>query len=533
MFLTMSKYFRFVILCLSSYEIFIIPARLEECDVVEDLQRWQWVDLFEANGYETLMRALRALANKVGATLQVKRNWLPSITSPRLTSDKPNSVKTFDEPKGKVVEKKKQNNDTDDFPEGGADEWQPSLEKVQEPKSDVPLHDNFPTGCDEEWQPSFDAKPNLKPVEIQKPAMQEKKPASKIKPTEERKLETAKQHRKLNAPFIAAIIGALVIILAIGASIAPQLFKSAPMPTATSTIALLQNPISTFTALLPSETPQPSLTPTDADTPTATTIPLPTPTLGIGSTWISLKDGMVMVYVPAGSFQMGSGKGPASSVDFHYLLGVGPAHTVYLDAFWIDQTDVTNAMYAKCTNAGACPPPTNRSSSTHSSYYGNSQFDDYPVIYVDWNMAQTYCQWAGQRLPTEAEWEKTARGTDARLYPWSNYLHPTYANCNNQVGDTTSVRTYEIGKSPYGAYDMAGNVQQWVEDWYVYNYYATLGDNVHNPQGPSSGDNRVLRGGSWKGSVRDFEVIRSDFREANFPTASGNDIGFRCARSAQ
>ena len=431
-------------------EIFIIPARLEECDVLEDLQRWHWVDLFEADGYENLMRALQARANKVGATLQVHKSWLPNVTSPRPV--KQDKVET-----NKLVEEK----------------------------------------------PS----PKPKPIETSKSDNKAKKPP-----------------RKLNTSIVVIVAVAIIVVALI--VFIPPLFKSIPIPTITATTAITQVPASTFTPLLP------TLTPTEADTPTATTIPLPTPTLGIGSTWASSKDGMVMVYVPAGSFQMGSGKGPASSVDFHYLLSVGPAHTVYLDAFWIDQTDVTNAMYAKCANAGACPTPTNRSSSTHSSYYGNSQFDDYPVIYVDWNMAQTYCQWAGRRLPTEAEWEKTARDTDARLYPWGNYLHPTYANSNNQVGDTTSVRTYEIGKSPYGAYDMAGNVQQWVEDWYAYNYYVTLGDNVHNPQGPSSGDSRVLRGGSWKADVRGFEVIRSDYRDANFPMASGNDIGFRCARSA-
>ena len=99
-----------------------------------------------------------------------------------------------------------------------------------------------------------------------------------------------------------------------------------------------------------------------------------------------------------------------------------PQHTVYLDAFWIDQTDVTNTMYAKCVSAGICDQPTNLSSFTRSSYYGNSQFDNYPVIYVDWNMADAYCKWAGRQLPTEAQWEKAARGTDGRIYPWGNNL---------------------------------------------------------------------------------------------------------------
>jgi len=124
---------------------------------------------------------------------------------------------------------------------------------------------------------------------------------------------------------------------------------------------------------------------------------------------ISDKDGMVMLYVSAGPFTMGSDNGGANEK---------PAHTVYLDAYWIDQTDVTNAMYAKCVSAGACSQPASLRSSTRLSYYGNSQFDNYPVIYVNWNMADTYCKWAGRQLPTEAQWEKAARGTDGRIYPW-------------------------------------------------------------------------------------------------------------------
>jgi hypothetical protein len=123
--------------------------------------------------------------------------------------------------------------------------------------------------------------------------------------------------------------------------------------------------------------------------------------LGIGST-ITGKDGMTLLYVPAGEFTMGSDRGRPDEK---------PVHKVILDAFWIDQTEVTNKMYALCVDAAVCEEPTDTSSSTHSSYYGNAEYDNYPVIYVDWNMAKTYCEWADRRLPTEAEWEKVARGT--------------------------------------------------------------------------------------------------------------------------
>ena len=119
---------------------------------------------------------------------------------------------------------------------------------------------------------------------------------------------------------------------------------------------------------------------------------------------------MTLLYVPAGEFTMGS--------DSSDQADEKPAHTVNLDAFRIDQTEVTNKQYAACKENGGCTPPSRNSSSTNTSYYGNTQFDNYPVIYVNWNQAVAYCEWAGRRLPTEAEWEKAARGTDGRTYSW-------------------------------------------------------------------------------------------------------------------
>jgi formylglycine-generating enzyme required for sulfatase activity len=249
-----------------------------------------------------------------------------------------------------------------------------------------------------------------------------------------------------------------------------------------------------------------------------------TPTPPVGSTWTRPADGMVMVYVLEGDFTMGSNTNDVEK----------PIHTVYLDAFWIDQTEVTNKMYALCVAAGKCNPPSDSSSYTRSNYYGNSEYDDYPVIYVSWNDASAYCAWAGSdvygvRLPTEAEWEKAARGTDGRTYPWGEGIDCQKANYNGScVGDTSLVGSYESGKSPYGVYDLAGNVWEWVADWYSANYYSTLRDGVHNPTGPASGDYRVLRGGSWLSYVN---FARSAFRYGSDPTYSGNYFGFRCSRS--
>ena len=245
-----------------------------------------------------------------------------------------------------------------------------------------------------------------------------------------------------------------------------------------------------------------------------------TPNLGIGSTMISNKDGMTLLYVPAGKFTMGSDNGEPDEK---------PVHKVALDAFWIDQTEVTNKMYGLCVAADACKEPTNTSSSTHSSYYGNSDFDTYPVIYVDWNMAKTYCEWAGRRLPTEAEWEEAARGTDGRIHPWGNSApNDNLLNYNGTIGDTTAIGKYPNGASPYGALDMAGNVDEWVADWYSNTYYQNSPS--ANPPGPDSGLYRVLRGGSWIFIYSGAD--RSSSRIWSSPANSVNIDGFRCAMSA-
>jgi formylglycine-generating enzyme required for sulfatase activity len=163
-----------------------------------------------------------------------------------------------------------------------------------------------------------------------------------------------------------------------------------------------------------------------------------------------------MVFVPAGEFTMGNDDGGTNEE---------PAHQVYLDAFWIDVYEVTNALYKKCADAGSCRPPSSSFSATRPSCFGNSQFDNYPVTYVGWDNAKAYCEWAGKRLPTEAEWEKAARGTDARFYPWGSEWDETKANMERRVRDTTSVGSYPAGASPYSAMAMAGNGWEWVSDW--------------------------------------------------------------------
>jgi serine/threonine-protein kinase len=255
---------------------------------------------------------------------------------------------------------------------------------------------------------------------------------------------------------------------------------------------------------------------------------------------------MTLVFVPAGEFTMGRDADDAvaecqkfsSDCDRGYFANEDPPHSVQVDAFWIDQTEVTNKMYALCVEAGVCQEPTSTGSDTHSRYYGNAEFDNYPVIYVDWSMAKTYCEWAGRRLPTEAEWEKAARGENASVYPWGDTFDGSLVNfgdtncpfCdgnksfNDGFADVAPVGSYPSGMSVYGALDMAGNVLEWVSSLYKpYPYDATDGrENL------TSLDGRVLRGGAW--SSTDV-FVRSAFRVWRDPTYSIYGIGFRCARS--
>jgi formylglycine-generating enzyme required for sulfatase activity len=226
-----------------------------------------------------------------------------------------------------------------------------------------------------------------------------------------------------------------------------------------------------------------------------------------------------MVHVPAGEFTMGSDAGEGDEK---------PVHTVYVDAYYIDKYEVTNAQYAVCVTAGGCTAPSNASSFTRESYYGDQTYNNYPVIYVNWNQAKAYCEWSGKRLPTEAEWEKAARGTDALTYPWGNE-EPTCDRLNYNtscVGDTSAVGSYASGVSPYGAYDMAGNVWEWTSSEYkAYPYQAEDG----REDLTRTDVLRVLRGGSW---LHGANSVRASLRDWSDPSFTHYVfLGFRCLRS--
>jgi len=219
--------------------------------------------------------------------------------------------------------------------------------------------------------------------------------------------------------------------------------------------------------------------------------------------------GFHMRLIPAGEFTMGNDFGDANAK---------PTHQVALDAYYVDKYEVTNALYETCVNMGVCQPPHSTRSYTRDSYYGNAQFNKYPVVNIDWHMAKTFCEWRGARLPTEAEWEKAARGNNnENVYPWNKsdciILHDEKAKEGCQGGrDTYEVGSYENNKSSYGVYDMPSNALEWVSSIYrpyPYNAY----DGRENPDSP------------------DARVTRSGFRNVALPSASVDTIGFRCAKS--
>lgn len=263
----------------------------------------------------------------------------------------------------------------------------------------------------------------------------------------------------------------------------------------------------------------------------------------------SPRDGK-MVTIPSGEFMMGIRSPQAALAECQKYYGgcsmihyqeQKQIHPVTLNTFEMDVYEVTNAQYAACVAAGVCTAPAGKSSSTRLRYYDDPTFANYPVIHVTWFEANTYCTvWRTKaRLPTEAEWEKAARGGLAeKLYPWGDVFDGGKANfcdtncsvdwaykgANDGYADTAPVGSYTA--NGYGLYDMAGNVWEWTADWYGSDYYQN--SPAKNPTGPQNGEDRILRGGSW---YHYPDYLRVASRMSQFPAFHHETIGFRCVRS--
>jgi eukaryotic-like serine/threonine-protein kinase len=260
-----------------------------------------------------------------------------------------------------------------------------------------------------------------------------------------------------------------------------------------------------------------------AKAPTATIPPKPTAEPALGATKTSPKDNMVMIYIPSGEFNMGASD---SDVTAAGRPEEKPQHKVYLSGYWMDKFLVTNAQYDACFKAKSCGDRVHDGKKLNP-YYGDPAYAFHPVTYVNWFDAAAYCKWAGRRLPTEAEWEKGARGTDGRLYPWGNDApNALLANFGGGAGYTSVVGSYPKGASPYGLLDMAGNVREWVADWFSDTYYKDSPEK--NPKGPDTGTLRGLRGGSWGDPI---DNLRTTSRQQHLPDSPGDPRGFRCVSS--
>jgi len=388
--------------------------------------------------------------------------------------------------------------------------------------------------------------------------------------------KSAFQSSRKKLVWIAVVLSLIVPGIILCVVFAPK----GPQPTARETASLIQTTLTpAVSPITVSSTPQeitvtPAIQATTAlyhlhVTQTAvaaleavTPTPTATPTLGIGSTLVSPIDGLEMVYVPEGEFLMGITEGDLGQLsqictvcDVDTLRDTLPQRTVYLDAFWLDKTEVTNAQFTQfVTETGyltsaertddfsyVINPSSNSFQSRpdatwqnpHRFGYGISGREEYPVTQISWEDADAYCRWAGRRLPSEAEWEKAARGIDGRFFPWGDELpNSQLLNYNFNLSGPTVVGSYPAGASPYGALDMAGNIREWVADYYSEEYYSVAPE--INPIGPATGEGYSKRGASWA-TTDDLELFLTTamFRLWNYPYVSSDVTGFRCAMDVE
>lgn len=441
--------------------IFLIPVKFEECEVPFTLSRYQWVDLTIESGYAKMMKALKFRASQLErSTVELTKK---DVEEENLAREKKER---------EAVELAEQERKAKELREKQVREFKEKISRTVAKNEDEPVA----------------VKPKL-----------------------------GGQIFYWFGGFIVVVLGIIFISSLNNPPSTPQ-----PTPENTQTQEML---------ILAQDNVEPSAISKSISTPVSTFTPIPLPTenftptplLEVGSTQVSDKDEMVMVYVPEGIFTMGT--------DYGYSYEQ-PAHKVFLDSFWIDKTEVSNSQYANCVSAGYCVMPLwNGGYNPH--YYSENKNADFPIVKVNWNDANSYCEWVGRRLPTEAEWEKAARGTDGRLYPWGEESPSCdFANIPNcgikfsgNIFDLSSVYNYADSASPYGALNMIGNAWEWVADWYDETYYSDSPSS--NPKGPSSGLFKLIRGGSIDQSAS--AVYRTWAGPDSYSSAVYMS-GFRCAK---
>ena len=246
-----------------------------------------------------------------------------------------------------------------------------------------------------------------------------------------------------------------------------------------------------------------------------------------------------MVLIPGGDFEYGAPEGTPTGLteEEEGMKQSEGTNKVYLSSYYIDKYEVSNSQYKLCQDAGVCTEPYDLTSVMYQNYYNNATYAGFPVIWVTYNQAETFCQWAGKKLPTEAQWEKAARGKTMRKYPWgdkepADNIESTQVNYTALFGDVTSVMWGDEGTSPYGVYNMAGNVAEWTSTWYnIDSYYQKRSDGavVEDPIGPSDSptQEKVIRGGSW---VSLEDEITTYARDKAFPNYRYYNLGFRCVQ---
>jgi formylglycine-generating enzyme required for sulfatase activity len=459
--------------------IFLIPVRFEECEVPFSLSRFQWVDLFDEAGYTRMMRALKFRASQLErATVELPKT---DIEAERLAVEK-------------AAREKQEREATEKADKAAQEKSEREVaEKVRKEKAEREAAEKVARD-----RAKREAAEKARRERAERQAAQ----IAALKEVFSKSFNSFKLAIPKAKPFLrfGGIIGIVLVLLLVGSRAMAQFLSFVPIATASLTLQPASTIAVTNSPTVPTSTPKLNATPTKTRTPTPTSLP----------TQITDAKGVSMVFVLDGEFTMGENGFNVRKVE--------------LDSYYIDKYEVTNAQYRECVSAQQCGRPS-ATKLGELSYYGNSIYDSYPVVWMTKGNAEQYCAWRGTRLPTLEEWEKAARGTDQRSYPWGNQTDLTLRANGPGSEDgfqvTAPVGSFPRGVSPYGAFDMAGNVSEFISDNYV-----STSTGLEGRLYP------IIKGGDWYGSrfSQDWYYLFSYTSNTFYQPSSW--IGFRCVRDA-